>query len=293
MNDPTDSIQLVERRLFLDDADEPGRRVGLRVESFDDQAAAAPAAAPRPVAVLVHGFKGFMDWAFFPYLSLRFAAAGFVTVSMNCSGSGIGDDPMELDDEEAFFRDTITRQLEDVERARAYARRLPGVDAEREVLFGHSRGGGVALLSASALPPAAVVTWSAVDDLDRFSEAEKEEWRRDGVLLVPNARTGQIHRMGVQGLDDMEANRERYDVLAAASRVQAPILAVHGTHDPVVDPGAASRIADRAPRGEALLVDGANHGLGATHPLTQPHEIRTLQSAIEGTIGFALQHTAR
>ena len=91
----------------------------------------------------------------------------------------------------------------------------------------------------------------------------------------------------------MEAHRERLDVLAAASRVPVPTLAVHGTQDPVVDPIAASRIADHAPRGEALLVDGADHGFGARHPLAQPHEVRPLQSAIEGSIGFALLHTAR
>ena len=79
----TDSMQPGEthqERMFLTYPDEPSRRIGVRVEL-----ATGPAppigGATRPVAVLVHGFKGFMDWGFFPHLSRRLAAAGFVAAS--------------------------------------------------------------------------------------------------------------------------------------------------------------------------------------------------------------------
>ena len=42
---------------------------------------------PRSAVVVVHGFKGFKDWGFFPYLCQRMAAAGHAVVSFNLSGS--------------------------------------------------------------------------------------------------------------------------------------------------------------------------------------------------------------
>ena len=287
MNESTDPTSLQQERTFLRYDDEPGRRVGVRVERDP-----AREGEERPVAVLVHGFKGFMDWGFFPYLSRRLAAAGFVVVSMNTSGSGIGDDPLEMDDEDAFFRDSYSRQLEDIARVRAFARALPGVAPSREVLLGHSRGGGMAVVSASEQAPAALVTWAAIDDADRFDEATKARWRADGHLEVPNARTGQVHRMGLGGLEDFERNRERLDIQAAARRLEVPLLAVHGLEDATVPSEAAVTLSGLAPRGEALLIEGADHGFGATHPLRAPESVDALSVALEATLSFGLEHTA-
>lgn len=289
----TDSMQPGEthqERTFLTYPDEPGRRIGVRVE-LATGAAPPTGGATRPVVVLVHGFKGFMDWGFFPHLSRRLAAAGFVVVSLNTSGSGVGDDPLVMDDDEGFFNDSYSRQLEDMARVREFARGLPGVDPAREVLMGHSRGGGMAVISASEHAPAALVTWAAISDADRFDDGMKARWRADGFLEVPNARTGQVHRMGLAGLEDFERNSERFDIGAAAGRLEAPLLAVHGLEDATVNYGAAVMLSERAKRGEALLIEGADHGFGATHPLRAPGDIQTLEVAVDSTVTFALQHT--
>ncbi len=290
MTDPKQPEGTRQERRFLTYPEEPGRRIGVRVEVAPSPEGLVGGGA-RPVAVLVHGFKGFMDWGFFPHLSRRLAAAGFVAVSMNTSGSGVGDDPLVMDDDEAFFNDSYSRQLEDMARVREFARGLPGVDAEREVLMGHSRGGGMAVISASERAPAALVTWAAIADADRFDEGMKARWRADGHLEVPNARTGQVHRMGLAGLEDFERNRARLDIGAAADRLAAPFLAVHGLEDATVTYDAAVTLSERAVRGEALLIEGADHGFGATHPLESPGSIETLEVAVDSTVTFALQHT--
>ena len=46
----------------------------------------------RGSVVLVHGFKGFARFAFFPWLAVRLAAAGLNAVTFNFSGSGVGED---------------------------------------------------------------------------------------------------------------------------------------------------------------------------------------------------------
>ncbi len=270
-----------EERLWLAVPGEPGRRMGVRVER-----GVGPEGGPserRPVIVLCHGFKGFMDWGFFPLLSKRFAQAGFVAVSLNASGCGVGDDPLVMDDEQAFFHDTYSRQLEDIARVREFARSLEGVDSKREALLGHSRGGGMAVISAAERPPAALVTWAAIDDPDRFDEATKAQWRADGELCVPNGRTGQIHRLSVAALDDFLEHKERLDILAAAGRYPGPFLAIHGSDDATVPWEAAERLAARAPGGSSLILEGANHSFGATHPLDGELP-DALQSALDATL---------
>lgn len=274
----TGEIATTEERTWLESLDEPQRRVGVRIERAVRQGSTV-----RPVVILCHGFKGFMDWGFFPLLSTRLARAGFVVVSMNASGCGVGEDPLVMDDDEAFFHDTYTRQLEDIGWVRAFARELDGVDGSREALLGHSRGGGMVLVSAAEDPPAALVTWAAIDEADRFDEATKLRWRAEGELRVPNGRTGQIHRMSVAALEDLERHLERLDIAAAASRYPGRFLAIHGTEDRTVPAAAATRLAERSPHGEALLIEGADHGFDATHPLGAARP-EALQRAIEATL---------
>lgn len=251
----------------LADSVEPGRVVRGRVHLPAD------ARGPLPWALVLHGFKGFMSWGFFPLLGERLARAGVAAVGFNTSGSGVGSDLETFSEPEAFRRATLTRQLEDVERVRALARsgELGPLDPARAGIFGHSRGGGVALVhAAEAGDYRAVVTWAALDDFDRWDDATKASWRRAGELTVLNARTGQELPMGLEVLEDLEAHRERFDVLSACRRLRAPVLALHGTADEAVDPASLGRIAAALPDdvgSRARLLEGQGHTFGAVHPL--------------------------
>lgn len=282
MTEPDDAPDgvLAERVALVAECD-PERTVRLRIERL-------PGGKPRPVAVLAHGFKGFMDWGFFPALSRALARAGFVVVSFNASGSGVGDDPLAMDDEDAFFHDTYSRQLADFAQVRAHARALDGVDPTRELLLGHSRGGAMSVVAAAEDPPARLVTWAAFDDVDRFDADTKAAWRRDGVFEVPNARTGQVHRMSVAILDDAERHRARLDPLAAAARVGVPWLVLHGGADPVVAPDCARRLAAAAAAAELVMLEGEGHTFGARHPMEPRLDVAPgLARAGEATLAFA------
>ena len=71
-------------------------------------------AAPgeRPAVVICHGFKGFMEWAFFPYLATLLAERGFVSVRVNLSGSGLLPGEDRVSDPAAFRRNTHSRDME-------------------------------------------------------------------------------------------------------------------------------------------------------------------------------------
>jgi uncharacterized protein len=236
------------------------------------------ASGERPTVVICHGFKGFMEWGFFPHLAALLAERGFVAIRFNLSGTGMRPGDELVTDPDAFRENTYSRELADLLAVLAAAGETiaPGrVDRRRLGLFGHSRGGGAALLAA-ARPPwrervRALVTWAAISDVDRFTPEQKEDWRRTGELPVVNARTGQRLALGRGLLDDLEERRAELDLLAAAAARGAPWLIVHGAEDESVPVAEAHRLAERAGGDkELLVVPGANHTFGSRHPFAGP-----------------------
>lgn len=242
----------------------------------------ATAPGPRPAVVCCHGFKGWMDYGFFPHLATLLAERGLVVVRFNLSGAGMRPGDEIVTDLAAFRADTHSAALAELLAvlgavAAGEIQGLAGgrVDPARLGIFGHSRGGGLAVLAA-AHPDwrdrlRALVTWAAVSAFDRLGEAEKARWRRDGFLPLVNQRTGQELQVGVGMLEDMEAHAAELDVLAAAARRRVPWLLVHGDADDTV-PVAEGRAlaAAAAPPAEALFIPGGDHGLGGRHPFTGP-----------------------
>ena len=281
----------LERRTFrLVDPEDPGRIVRGVID------APAELAGRRPHVILLHGFKGFMHWGFFPEIARRLAELGFVAVRFNASGSGVGDDGLSFTELEAFARNTLSREIEDLERVRAWIRsgNAPDIDPDRASLLGHSRGGGLALIHAAERRDCrCVVTWAAVATFDRFDEDAKTLWRERGSLPILNARTGQELRLDVTALEDLEANRDRFDVPAACRRLDVPVLIVHGTADESV-PWAESRLlADeiRRPDRRVLDVAGAGHTFGIRHPMENTTE--SFERVAKATLDMLLRHGAR
>ena len=242
-----------------------------------------------PHVVLVHGFKGFYKWGFFPELAGRIAAAGMVAVRVNLSGCGVGPDLESFSEPEAFEQDTPSLQQRDLDLVREHVLGdLPCVDSSSLGLMGHSRGGGVALLHAAKHGDySAVVTWATIESYD-LEPSVREQWRSQGFLPVTNARTGQVFRIGLDALDDLEKNADALDIREAARRLESPLLLFHGTSDEAVPCRASEAIARLAPRAELRLVEGSGHTFGATHPLERVGE--DLESVLSGTVEHFESH---
>lgn len=233
--------------------------------------------SPCPTIVVCHGFKGFMEWGFFPALAELLADRGFVVVRFNFSGAGVRPGEDRVSDLDAFRADTYSRELAEL---RAIVDGLDEIttgdcDRLRLGLLGHSRGGAVALLAAAdprlAQEVRALVTWSAIARLDRWSAEEKERWRDEGEILVANARTGQQLPVGIGLLDDLERHGTELDPLAAAGRRTAPWLVVHGDEDESVPVAEGRRLAGAGgAAAELMVVEGAGHTFGAAHPFDHP-----------------------
>lgn len=264
--------------------EEPTRRVRGRVHR-------PGGAGELPWVLVLHGFKGFFEWGFFPWLCDSIARHGMAAVVFNASGSGVGPDGETFDDLESFRRDTLSRHAQDIARVRdlALAGGLGPLSPTRRGVFGHSRGGGMALVHAVEDGAyRGVATWAALDSFDRWDEATKQVWRRAGEISVLNARTGQELPMGVEMLDDYERNTQRFDVVACARRLRAPLLLLHGDRDPVVPVSAGRALEAAAPNAERLVtLAGEGHTFGATHPLPR------VEGALEGAIRTTVSWLAR
>ncbi|MBK5259610.1 MAG: alpha/beta hydrolase [Thermoanaerobaculia bacterium] len=238
---------------------------------------------PRALVVIVHGFKGFKDWGFFPWLADYLCGQQFVACRFNMSRNGIGEEPESFTRLDLFAGDTYSGQVRDLADVVALAR--ASFPALPLFLVGHSRGGGVALIASQEIGDLrGVVTWSAISHADRWDEATKRSWRDRGYVDVLNARTGQTMQMSTAILDDYETHSSRLDILGAAARLAAPLLVVHGGSDESVPAEEAHQIVSSNGEGCLLTIDSATHTYNAIHPLV--HVPKELEYAAAVTASF-------
>jgi pimeloyl-ACP methyl ester carboxylesterase len=242
--------------------------------------------------VICHGFKGFKDWAFFPALARAVARRGHAAVSFDFSRAGVSAGGADLDDLERFAETTHSRNVDEIRMV------LDAITGgilfprapERIGLLGHSRGGGEAIVAtAEDRRVDALVTWNAVSAFGRWSAEQVATWERGDTVYVENKRTGQRLPMGPGFWRDLTEQRDRLDVLAAAARIEVPWLIAHGEADETVDVANGRALFDAAGESaELLLVEGAGHTFGATHPLagTTPE----LQTVVDASLGWLDQH---
>jgi alpha-beta hydrolase superfamily lysophospholipase len=252
--------------------------------------------SPRPAIVVVHGFKGFKDWGMFPPLAERLARAGFSTVTLNLSGSGV-DDRGEFAWPERFGHNTFSSELRDLGILMdALVRGELGLRPPTTVgLVGHSRGGGISVLHAARdRRVQALVTWSSISSVERWSPAEVIEWRKRGSQEILNTRTGQRLPLYTDILDDVERHaRGSLDILGAAARLQIPWLIVHGASDESVShqESEALRAACTIPTTRLLTIDAAGHTFGAGHPWEAgKHDTPELRRVFDMTLAWFAAH---
>lgn len=280
-----------EHEFVLTDERDPLRTLRGRIAL---PAGAEERGARLPWVLVLHGFKGFMDWGFYPALTGRLVAHGLAVVRFNFSGSGHGARPLEFSEPEAFFANTPSREVDDVERVRAFlAQAVPLLDGARGALLGHSLGGAVALIHAARRADyRALVGWASVATFRRFPPEVEALWRRQGFVEIPNLRTQEVHRLGRAWLEDLDANARALDVHGACRRLTTPALFLHGSEDEAVPLAEGESLLAACPPGLARLevIAHANHTFWAAHPLQGVPA--TLARVLDETGAFLSRHLA-
>lgn len=232
-----------------------------------------PESKPRAVAIIVHGFKGYMDYGLFPALARRVAHEGVIAHRFNLAHSGMTRSTQTFEKPELFARDTWRFQVQDV---------MSVVNAIRQkqlegfglpiVLIGHSRGGVASLLTAGMHADelrelGGVVTINAPDACDRISDELREQLLNEGSIESPSARTGQSLTIHKAWLQDQLDHPEEHDLLAITARIRARAMVIHGDADQTVEPRAAVSITSALARPtEPIFIPGGDHVLNTPNP---------------------------
>ncbi|UCG50562.1 MAG: alpha/beta fold hydrolase [Candidatus Latescibacterota bacterium] len=253
---------------------------------------------PTGIVVLCHGFKGYKTWGFFPYLSERLRDAGLAALSIDFAFNGTfpespgtnasaretkndpvsgGPRPTRYPRPDLFRNNTLGREYKDL----AAVIRFIVEDGLQEYvttpltlgLFGHSRGGVVALLNALEHDDvAAVCTWAIPDGADIFDARQKARWRREGEIDFSDAHEGTRLSVAVRYLEELEQNHAFYDLRGRVGELRAPHLIVHGETDLAVNVTCARIIydAEKKLNDKRLLLLRTGHTFGIQYP--EPNE---------------------
>lgn len=236
-----------------------------------------------PLVILCHGFKGFREWGFWPCFAERLAASGFAALRIDFSHNGVRE--RDYDRLDLFERDTWTRHQQDLAAVLAS---LYDTDPTRPIaLVGHSRGGADALFAAEREPRVAAVVAIAPVSYTRPDWPEVETTlERMGHYPVENTRTKQWMPVG----REFFADAPLHDPVAAARRLAPrPLLVIHGDADTSVPLENGRRLVDAHGAAELVVIEGANHAFGATHPFRGPSP--ELRVVFEKTVDFLRSRT--
>ena len=254
----------------------------LRCDLYEPDAGRAIAGR---AAILCHGFRGYKDWGFLPLLATRLATAGFPTVAFSTTASGVTDRAGTFGEAERFRRGTYAGDLKDLRRVADWtAARFAAAGRDASLgIAGHSRGGVIGLLHASGDPRVrALAMIASPERIMVWPDAYVEAWRAGAPADIHDFRTKATLRLGPEILDDMTRHGAAYDSAAAAKRLTAALLVVHGTRDALVRLDEARSLVAMAPDERATLkvIEGAGHSFQAGDELrrTPPPLLEMIKS---------------
>ncbi|MFO7447263.1 MAG: acyl-CoA thioester hydrolase/BAAT C-terminal domain-containing protein [Ignavibacteriaceae bacterium] len=224
-----------------------------------------------PCLICIHGFKGFKDWGFWPYTAGYFAEKGFFVLTFNFSHNGIGENLTDFSEIDKFAENTLSLEVEELsELFSAYTENFFNHKGNKKVgLLGHSRGGGVALLSALNIKPDAVALWASISKPDRYTERQKNEWKKNGVFEVLNTRTNQVMRLNLSVLEDIEQNKNgSLNIKNAVENLNCPLFIAHGEQDLTVPVSEAEQLYQWSDKDKTTLykIPAAGHTFDVVHP---------------------------
>ena len=246
--------------------------------------------------VFVHGFKGFKDWGFFPYSAKYFTDRGFNVITFNFSHNGIGENPVEFTRLDKFAENTISREVYELSelidgiRNGFFGSELKDTKIS---LIGHSRGGAVsiALSNIKRNEISALVLWASVARLNRYTERQKEEWKKAGFFEVLNTRTNQLMRLNVDLLNDIENNSNGLlDLEKGIRNFALPLFIAHGGQDMTVPVSEAELIYEWADKGntELFILPTAGHTFDVQHPFAGSND--KLERLLDNSAKFLQKH---
>ncbi len=251
----------------------------------------------KPLIIFIHGYKGYKDWGVFGKMHSEFISKGFALLTFNFShNGGIPEQPIDFPDLEAFGNNNYTKELNDTQTVIDWVHHYDDfkteIDYQNITLIGHSRGGGIATLTAAKDSRISqLITWAAVSTLDRsfFHGEQLEQWKKDLVIFVENGRTKQQMPHYIQFYQDYIDNESDLHIETATKKIKIPHLVIHGDGDLAVPFFHAENYCKWNPKSELANISNANHVFGAKQPWTEESFPKDFELVLEKSLNFLKQ----
>jgi len=253
--------------------------------------------SPLPIAIFAHGYKGFKDFGVWSMIGDEFARNGIVFVRFNFSHNGVTPEtPVDFTDLEAFGQNNFSKEIYDfsqvIDFIIAKAENNPVWSQDDISIIGHSRGGGMAILTAGEHDKVnKLITWAAIESTGmRMPKGEELElWKEKGIAYVLNGRTGQKMPHYIQFYENYELNKERFSIQKAIENLDVPIMIFHGDNDEAVHVNAARLLNTWAKNSHLEIIEGSDHTFGTKHPWEQDDLPKAMKQVVKKSILFIHQ----
>ncbi|MEO0405223.1 MAG: alpha/beta hydrolase [Bacteroidota bacterium] len=228
--------------------------------------------SPHSLIIFCHGYKGFKDWGAWDQFANELCTDTSAVLKFNFSHNGTCvDHPSEFRRLDLFGENNYSKEVHDTEKVIEYVTSsdfpLKGIKSIH--LAGHSRGGGIAILTAYKRSEIqSVITMASVSDFEvRFPFGrDLQEWKSRGVRFIKNGRTGQFMPHNISFLHDFYDNREALDIRSKVKVFQKPMLIVHCMDDLAVHVSEALKLKKWNPTAELKLLETGGHTFDVRHP---------------------------
>lgn len=240
--------------------------------------------------LFLHGYMGFKDWGAWNLMEDYFVEKGFGFCKLNFShNGGTTANGIDFPDLKSFAENNYSKEVADVgyvlDWLEENLEELPGI-----YLLGHSRGGGIALLTADDYRIASVVTLAGICSVaQRFSDEEMiSKWKENGVRYITNQRTKQEMPHNYSQVIDFRENQDLLDIEMACVALDKPVLVMHGDQDTSVSIEEGKKIAQWT-NTELMIIQDADHVFGAKQPWESdelPEKLREVCKKIENFISL-------
>ena len=247
-----------------------------------------------PAVFILHGFKAWKDWGFFPYVSEKIASAGVIVITLSFSLNGVPAGSDLYLEPEKFADNTVSREIADSNLVLDSFLNNELLEKDdlwngKIYLLGHSRGAAISILVAEKRKEIdGLILWSTISRFGRISDRLKDNYKKFGFVEFNDIRTGVKLRMNKVYADDLELNIEQYSLPETVGSLYIPVLFLHGTQDVTVPAKESIELYEKVKNNninnKLILIEHAGHTFGISHPFDTTNS--ALEELLTETVDF-------
>jgi len=265
---------------------ETGRRLGYTL--YHPDSLKTDNNEKRQLMIFAHGFKGFAEWGFIPYVCKQHAKNGIEAVAIDFSMNGVIESHKPIYDPEVFAANTVSIMLAELHLLIDHLKDKFTSDQSLQkqlqiTLAGHSLGAALSLIIAAEREDIKNLSlWGTVGTLNRNTPRQKALWKEKGKIEFSSQPGGQKLWQNYSYLEDKEQNMDRLDLIKRAGEYKGQLLVIHGESDVTTRVKEGQSLYEAAkPRNKAkiIIIPKTGHTFNSFHPLQEPPPA----SVVEGT----------